>query len=465
MHLFHLFDQSLIARADEEALSWQDRMFTFGEIEVASNQLCRMLREEGFLPGDRLCVQLANQPLMVFLYLACLKAGVIFVPINVLYKDREIQHILQDAEPRAFWKAPAEIPAWQSFPAQRPSLEQLSGATVASLIYTSGTTGLAKGAMLTHDNFAFNAITICSAWGMNAADRLLLSLPLFHVHGLGNGIHAWLLTGMKLRLLERFEKSRVAEEFREFRPTVFFGVPTMYVRLLELEAALAIDLARGVRLWVSGSAPLAEAVLAGFELRFGSRILERYGMTEALMIASNPLVGERRAGSVGPPLPGVKIEIRGDTNEVWVQGPNVCAGYWRQPQATADAIVQGWFRTGDIGGLSPDGYLTLHGRKSDLIISGGFNIYPREIEEFLLEQPEVLEAAVAARPDAARGEVPVAFIVMKPEASIAPSELPDELQRRCQASLASFKVPREFRMITALPRNALGKVQKHLLPL
>jgi malonyl-CoA/methylmalonyl-CoA synthetase len=252
-----------------------------------------------------------------------------------------------------------------------------------------------------------------------------------------------------MRLLERFEYQKAPHEFSDFKPTLFFGVPTVYVRLLDLPLDVT-----DMRLFVSGSAPLAPQVLEDFRARFGHTILERYGMTETLMNISNPYIGERRAGTVGFPLPGISVRIV--DGEVQLKGPNVFAGYWRRPEATAAAFVDSWFKTGDIGSCSPDGYYTLQGRRSDLIISGGFNIYPREIEELLLEQPGVTEAAVVGMPDRVRGEVPVAYIVGGCEAVA--------LEAVCRAKLASFKVPRSFVRVDSLPRTALGKVQKHLLP-
>jgi len=265
-------------------------------------------------------------------------------------------------------------------------------------------------------------------------------------------LHTWLMAGFRTRLLERFDASKAEQQFLSFQPTIFFGVPTVYVRLMNCDPAIG----KSVRLFVCGSAPLPAQLLEEFRHRFGTTILERYGMTETLMNVSNPYIGERRPGSVGLPLPGIAVKIM--DGEVYIKGPNVFARYWGREEATRAAFVDGWFRTGDIGAFSEDGYLTLAGRKSDLIISSGFNIYPREIEEFLLEQPEVAEAAVAAQPCPIRGEVPVAYIVTKGECDTA------QLEQRCRAALASFKVPKEFVVLPALPRNALGKVQKHLLP-
>jgi malonyl-CoA/methylmalonyl-CoA synthetase len=466
LNLTHLFDLSLIGRREQAALEWRGRIFTFGELDARSNRLAQLLAARGLRAGDRLAVYLANCVEWIDLFLACVKLGVIVVPVNILYRDREIAHILGDADPAAVVAAgPVEcsVPIWhpgqmteeaELLPDARPPVV-LDGSAPAALVYTSGTTGASKGAVLTHDNFAANAISLLTSWQITEADRFLLALPLFHVHGLGNGMHCWLMSGCRMRLLERFEHQTASATFLDFRPTLFFGVPTMYVRLLETAPELAREIGGSMRLFVSGSAALPPQVLEEFRARFGHTILERYGMSETLMIASNPYVGERRAGTVGLPLPGVSVRIV--DGELQVKGANVFNGYWRREEATRAAFMDGWFRTGDLAVRSSDGYYTLCGRKSDLIISGGFNIYPREIEEFLEEQDEVAEAAVAGRPDAIRGEAPVAFVVLKSAVEAA------ELSRRCREKLASFKTPREFRMVEKLPRNAMGKVQKHLL--
>lgn len=470
MTLHDLFDLSFVNRRDETAVEFLGRQFTFGEIDARANRIANVLAGRGFIAGDRLAVQLANCVEMIDLHLACTRLGVIFVPVNVLYREREISHILGDAEPRLF--VTAETLPDLSSEADKMALSRphvsLDGDTPAGIIYTSGTTGVSKGAILTHNNFLANAISLLACWQITAADRFLLALPLFHVHALGNGLHCWLISGCRLRLLERFEHQKATDEFLDFQPTLFFGVPTVYVRLLDTPPDAAREIGARMRLFVSGSAPLPAQVLEEFRTLFGHTILERYGMTETLMNISNPYAGERRPGSVGLPLPGVSARVlneqgepvaEGETGELYLRGPNVFAGYWRREDATKAAFRDGWFRTGDIASKASDGYYTLCGRRSDLIISGGFNIYPREIEEFLLEQPEVAEAAVAGRPDRVRGEVPVAYVVPRGDDFDAA-----ELERRCREKLASFKVPRAFVRVDALPRNALGKVQKHLLP-
>lgn len=483
MNLVDLFHSSLADRREIPALEWRDakgrlETWTFGELDDRSNRLAHLLGERGLRQGDRLAVYLANRVELIDLYLACVKAGILFVPINVLYREREVAHLIRDAEPKAVVSAgefPHPFQTWHCHDLSRASLHCSSdpldcvpkGDSPAALVYTSGTTGTSKGAVLTHHNFASNALNLLAAWQITQADRLLLPLPLFHVHGLGNGLHCWLASGCRMRLQERFESSKAAETFLDFRPSLFFGVPTIYVRLLEISLEEAQRIGQFMRLFVSGSAPLPAHVLDAFQKHFGHTILERYGMTETLMNLSNPYAGERRAGTVGMPLPGVSVRLLdsegkpvpdGQTGELYVCGPNVFHQYWRDCQATEEAFIDGYFRTGDLAVRSIDGYFTLQGRRSDLIISGGFNIYPREIEDFLTEQPEVAEAAVVGTPDRVRGEVPVAYLVAR---SAVDAGL---LEQRCRKGLASFKVPRAFHIVENLPRNALGKVQKHLLP-
>jgi malonyl-CoA/methylmalonyl-CoA synthetase len=489
VHLTQLFDLSLHGRARSTALVYQDaanveHTITFGDVDARANRMAQELASRGLTKGDRLCVHLANCIEYVDLFLACARLGVIMVPMNVLYRSRELRHIVYDAEPAAVVVAgtsdeyPQGIALWELDELARCAASRetgriavpLDGDDPAVIIYTSGTTGAAKGAVLSHNNLAANGLTLTGVWRITERDRYLAALPLFHVHGLGNGIHCWLISGCTMRLLERFDQRTAADTLVNFKPTVFFGVPTIYVRLLDSsvvsdEHAKAIG--ASARLFVSGSAPLPAHAHTAFRAKYGHTILERYGMSEALMIMSNPYDGERRAGSVGPPLPGVSArivaedgEILGDdqVGEVQIKSPHLFSSYWRRPEATADAFRGGWFRTGDVATRSADGYYTLRGRRGDLIISGGFNIYPREIEELLLENVRVREAAVVGAADDVRGEVPIAYIVADQMLDTG------DLEASCRAQLASFKVPRAFVRIDALPRTALGKIQRHLLP-
>jgi malonyl-CoA/methylmalonyl-CoA synthetase len=486
MQLVDLFASSLVGQADEVAIEFEranGRLATlrFGDLHARSNRLAHLLARRGLQPGDRLGVYLANRIEFVDVLLACLKLGVILVPINILYREREITHIVADASPRL---VVTERAAFESFPgldvldvdaltrdaSRFPAADvrrQIDGDSPAALVYTSGTTGRSKGAILSHNNFLANTANLVASWRITSADRYLAVLPLFHVHGLGNGLMTWLASGCRMRLVERFDIRRAARLFSAFSPTLFFGVPTVYVRLLELPPETSASIGKHMRLFVSGSAPLPAAVFDAFRERFGHTILERYGMSETLMNISNPYVGERRPGSVGIPLPGVSTRVvtpelgevgAGETGELLVRGPNVFSGYWGRPDATAAAFVNGWFRTGDLAERSDDGYYTLRGRRTELIISGGFNIYPREIEELLGTAPGIREAVVVGVPDARRGELPIAYIVADGNVD------KPALEQLCRRSLASFKVPRAFIRIDALPRTALGKVQKHLLP-
>ncbi len=488
MQLADLFDLSLLGRHDRPALDLDGpdggvETLTFGEIDRRARRMALALQARSVHRGDRVAVQLPNSIEFLEIFIACMKLGAVFVPINVMYRSREVSHIVEDAEPALaitseenlefFLAAPSAITIdalCREVEQQPPSPDAvrvaLDGDAPALIVYTSGTTGRSKGAVLTHNNCLANAANITMCWCITAADRYLAALPLFHVHGLGNGVLSWLASGCRMRLLERFELQRAVQAFTSFRATLFFGVPTMYVRLLEVADDVAAGIGTPMRLFVCGSAPLPAQVLQAFERKFGHTILERYGMSETLMNLGNPYAGERRAGTVGVPFPGVSarivdanvLPVAADTvGELEVRGPHVMSGYWNNPDATAKAFRDGWFRTGDLAECSADGYFTLRGRSSDLIISGGFNIYPREIEEVLLEQPGVREVVVVGVPDERRGEVPVAYLVTD---EVETGRLRDV----CVRSFASFKIPRAFIRVDSLPRTALGKIQKHLLP-
>ena len=487
MSLQPLLDLSLVGRARADALDDATagvvRVRTFAEVEARANATARLLASRGFTAGDRLAFFLPNRMEVIDLYLACVRLGVIVVPMNALYREREVAHLVADSAPKVVVTTadrapllPAGTPWWDvttlasevaPHAGERVNVP-LDGDAIAALVYTSGTTGRAKSAMLTRKNLAANAAALTTCWQITDADRYLAVLPLFHVHGLANGVHCWLASGCRMRLEERFDAGRAAEVLRAFRPTLLFGVPAVYVRLLELDDDTARAISAGARLFVSGSAPLPAHVHAAFEAKYGHRILERYGMSETLMLIGNPYAGERRAGSVGFPFPGTSVrivdpsgsDVPNDTvGELWVRGPTVCAGYWNRPDATQAAFVDGWFRTGDLGERSDDGYYTLRGRGTDLIISSGFNVYPREVEDVLLELPGVREAVVVGAPHPRKGEVPVAYVVADD-----PHFDAEALRDACARSLASFKVPVAVIRVDALPRTALGKVQKHLLP-
>ncbi len=480
MNIVSLFNHSFVQRKNKTAIIFGNQQYSFGELDTRSNQMAHVLVKKGLTFGDRLCLYAENSLSFIDVYIACIKIGVIFVPVNILYKERELLHIYNDAKPKVFISS-VEIPGeiikyWDikilAEEAKHESTKaieiNISGDTAAAIIYTSGTTGASKGAVLTNNNFIVNAVNLITCWEIKEEDKLLLALPLFHVHGLANGLHCWLISGCTIKLLERFEHQKAAEEFLQFQPTIFFGVPTMYIRMLDFENSVADQIGSLVKLFVSGSAPLPPHVLEAFKEKYHHVILERYGMTETLMNISNPYIGERRAGTVGLPLPGVSAKIMnadgkevalGEEGELHIKGGNVFKEYWMREEATKNSFAEGYFKTGDMAICSADGYYTLKGRKSDLIISGGFNIYPREIEEYLMEQEGIAEASVVGVSHELRGEVPVAYIV--------PTNGSIDLQKieeNCKKTFASFKIPKSFILVEKLPRTALGKVQKHLLP-
>ena len=480
MNIISLFNHSFVNKKNKLAIEFAGSSYTFGQLDQRSNCMAKLLINKGLATGDRLCLYSENSIDFIDIYIACIKLGVIFVPVNILYKERELMHIYNDAKPKVFISS-VHIPGdifnyWDIKELSKEAIIEsdssinstTNGDSPAAIIYTSGTTGASKGAVLTNNNFIVNAINLISCWEIKEQDKLLLALPLFHVHGLANGLHCWLIAGCTIKLLERFEYQKASAEFLSFKPSIIFGVPTMIIRMLEIETETAQKIGSFVKLFVSGSAPLPPNILESFKNKFGSIILERYGMTETLMNISNPYVGERKAGTVGLPLPGVSAKIIctegkeasvGEEGELYIKGGNVFKEYWMRADATKNSFAEGYFKTGDMAICSVDGYYTLKGRKSDLIISGGFNIYPREIEEYLMEQEGIAEATVIGVPHEIRGEVPVAYIVLNKNGIDLLA-----IEEKCKKTFASFKIPKSFIIVEKLPRTALGKVQKHLLP-
>jgi malonyl-CoA/methylmalonyl-CoA synthetase len=492
-------------------LEFEGRSLTYGELVSRSGGWSAGLRGLGVGRADRVALFLENSPEFVCAYLGAQLAGAIVVLVNNQYRQVELRHLLSDSGARVCVTDSAGVGELEKVANDLPSLQHvvvdgmdnvdrvdgprrgalagrvpvlgsspLLGAPPALLAppppgdpaliaYTSGTTGRSKGAVLRHENLAANAASVAQAWRWSERDHLLLALPLFHVHGLGVGVHGTLFNGASLTLHRRFDAEAVFDALCRGGPTLFFGVPTMYVRLVDL-AQRQQRRPSPLRLYVSGSAPLSVHTFAEFERLFGQKILERYGMSETLMNTTNPYHGERRPGTVGLPFPGQEarvVEVRtrtpvpdGETGEIQVRGPHVFGGYWQRPDATAAAFdPQGWFNTGDLGVRSADGYLTINGRAHELIICGGFNVYPREIEEVLLSHPAVAEAAVVGLPDPEFGEQVAAAVVLKPGAAASA----EQLIARCRAQLASFKKPRRVEFVAALPRNAMGKLQKNVL--
>ncbi|HYL71276.1 MAG TPA: AMP-binding protein [Candidatus Dormibacteraeota bacterium] len=470
------------------------RSISYLELCRQTAQWAQLLAALGVQPGARVAVRVEKSPEAVLLYLACLRLGAVYVPINTANSLNEVEYLLSDSQPCVAVVAPGERESLAPVAARacstqletlgaqgEGSLPQRLPATTgaftaarhapeapAALVYTSGTTGRAKGAILTRGNLASNAAALVQAWHFSSQDVLLHALPLFHVHGLFTAINTALAAGATLLLLPKFEAATVVAQLRA--ATVFMGVPTHYTRLLQ-EPGLERAATAHMRLFVSGSAPLLAETHHEFLRRTGHAILERYGMTETLMNTSNPYDGPRRPGSVGPPLPGVALRVADpdggapllevDTvGALEVRGPNVFAGYWRDNAKTREAFTaDGWFRTGDLGRVDRDGYVHIVGRAKDLVISGGYNVYPKEVESELDALPGVAESAVfgVAHPDF--GEGVTAAVVAQPGARLSEAALLETLRPR----LASYKVPKRIVLVEELPRNAMGKVQKNAL--
>jgi malonyl-CoA/methylmalonyl-CoA synthetase len=492
-NLYALFESRFPSDRDSPLLHLEGGgTVTYAEAEAESARYAGLLASLGVEPGDRVAVQVDKSPEALLLYLACLRGGFAYLPLNSAYQEAEVAYFIENAQPAAMVAQPKCLP-WLQPLAERLRVPHVltldeqgggslversrgevprfpvaprSGNDLAAILYTSGTTGRSKGAMLTHRNLAANARVLHREWGFGRDDVLVHMLPLFHVHGLFVASHCILMNGSAMRFHLRFDPARAIEDFR--RSTVFMGVPTFYTRLLA-EPALDREACARMRLFVSGSAPLLAETHVAFESRTGHRILERYGMTETGMLTSNPLQGDRRAGSVGPALPGTRVRVveergkrcePGAIGHIQVSGDNVFGGYWRMPERNREEFTpDGFFRTGDMGSLSADGYLTIVGRSKDLIISGGYNVYPKEIEMAIDELPGVQESAVVGVPHADFGEAVTAVVVARQGMQLSEPEIIATLKRR----LANFKVPKRVYVVGELPRNAMGKVQKNVL--
>ncbi|NHN38072.1 malonyl-CoA synthase [Pseudomaricurvus alcaniphilus] len=492
-NFFRQIHQQMTSRAAEVLLiTDQQQRYTYGDADAESARLARFMTDLGVAPGDRVSVQVEKSPAALWLYLACLRAGFVFHPLNTAYQSSELEYFLGNAEPTLLVCDSARQDQLQPLADaagvkhlltldadESGSLMEQSRASaanfsdvpraaddLAALLYSSGTTGVPKGIMLTHQNLLVSAETLVQAWGFSSADRLLHALPVFHVHGLFVATHCALLSGASMRWLPGFNTDRAIDYLREC--TVMMGVPTYYTRLLASERFTA-DACANVRLFVSGSAPLLQETFTAFAERSGHRILERYGMTETNMNTSNPLHGERKPGTVGPPLPGVEIRVAdandqplaaGEIGNLQVKGRNVFKGYWKLPQKTAeDFTADGFFNTGDKGLIDDDGYVTIVGRAKDLVISGGLNVYPKEVELLIDDLPGVKESAVIGAPHADFGEAVVAVVVPLPGQTLAE----DSIISAVKAQAASFKVPKRVVFVDELPRNTMGKVQKNVL--
>ena len=475
-------------------------LYTWRDLDRASARIANLLASLKLPEGSRVAVQVEKSVEAMLLYLATLRAGHVFLPLNTAYQSGEIEYFVGNAEPAVVVCTPGNF-GWVSKIAFKAGTQHVftlgddrTGSLLeraahhgddhqpvdkgvddlAAILYTSGTTGRSKGAMLTHGNLLSNAEMLKDYWGWQKGDVLIHALPIFHVHGLFVAIHAALLNGSKMIWFSKFDPKAVIAAMP--CATVFMGVPTLYVRLLA-EAGLNKNATQNMRLFIAGSAPLLIETFNAWRERTGHTILERYGMSETIMLTSNPYSAdarhggqsERRGSTVGFPLPGVGLRVVGDAGKalpvgeignIQVQGPNVFKGYWRMPEKTAEEFTQdGWFKTGDVGRVDERDYVSIVGRSKDLIISGGYNVYPAEIESAINDMPGVAESAVVGVPHPDFGEVGVAVVIAKPGAKIDGEAIVAQLK----AQLANFKIPKRCFVATELPRNTMGKVQKNLL--
>jgi malonyl-CoA/methylmalonyl-CoA synthetase len=492
-NLYSHLRKQFAARADKELLCTEaGRSYSYADIDRASARLANYLSKLGVSAGDRISVQVEKSPAALCLYLACLRGGFVCHPLNTAFQTAELEYFLSDAEPVLVVCDPASEEAIKPLAAaagtrhiatldaagkgslvdrSRDAAEQFESVLrgrddLAALLYSSGTTGVPKGIMLTHGNLLCNAQALVSAWEFTEHDRLLHALPIFHVHGLFVAIGCVLLSGASMRWLTAYDAVRVIEFLPEC--TVMMGVPTYYTRLLANDD-FGAGHCKNVRVFISGSAPLLEETFASFEARTGHRILERYGMTETNMNTSNPLNGVRKPGTVGPPLPGVEARVTNDNGEILpvneignlqVRGPNVFIGYWKMPDKTAEDFTEdGFFDTGDQGRIDEDGYVSIVGRARDMVITGGLNVYPKEVENVIDELSGVRESAVIGVPHPDFGEAVVAVVVAR-ESTMRGE---DAVIRATKDRLANYKIPKRVVFVDELPRNSMGKVQKSSL--
>lgn len=495
-NLYQQFAVNFTQRADAPFMSTPGaRSYTFDQARQAAGRMATVLREWGVSPGDRIAAQVDKSCEAVLLYLASLQVGAVYLPLNTAYTGEEIRYFLSDAQPHLYVCQPAVLDTARQLASEcgvacveslgdandgslmtkvataeiSAAVEPRSGDDLAAILYTSGTTGRSKGAMLSHDNLASNCLALAKTWRFTSDDHLIHALPLFHTHGLFVACNIVLTVGASMTFLPKFDADQILDLMPD--ATVLMGVPTFYTRLLGSER-LNRETTANMRLFVSGSAPLLSETHSEFSARTGHAILERYGMTETNMNTSNPYDGERRPGTVGMALPGTEVRItdresgatlpQGETGLLEVKGPNVFVGYWNMPEKTAEEFRKdGYFITGDLALIDADGYVNIVGRDKDLIISGGYNIYPKEVELLIDDLPGVNESAVfgIAHPDF--GEAVCAVVVMQPGQQDKASEA--SILAALQDNLARYKQPKRLFFIDSLPRNVMGKVQKKQL--
>ncbi len=495
-NLFAALRAAFPERLDDVAIETDTGLhYSWRDLDRATAMMANLLKSLRLPAGARVAVQVEKSVEAAMLYLATLRAGYVFLPLNTAYQSAEIEYFIGNAEPSVVVCASKNLP-WVQDIARRAGTKHVftlddnrtgtllaaaaghsdqhriaaKGADdLAAILYTSGTTGRSKGAMLSHGNMLSNARVLKDYWGWREGDVLIHALPIFHVHGLFVALHGALINGSPMIWFGKFDPAAVVRRLPD--ATVFMGVPTLYVRMLQ-EPGLTREAASGMRLFIAGSAPLLIETFNDWKERTGHTILERYGMSETIMLTSNPYdpaQGERRGGTVGFPLPGVSLRVRNEQGEhcttdeiggIEVRGPNVFSGYWRMPEKTKEEFTaDGYFKTGDVGKIDGLGYVTIVGRSKDLIISGGYNVYPAEIEGYINEMPGVAESALVGVPHPDFGEVGVAVVIAKPGAQLDGGAIIAQLKSK----LANFKIPKKCFVVPELPRNTMGKVQKNLL--
>jgi malonyl-CoA/methylmalonyl-CoA synthetase len=501
MNLYSLLEKGFPKDKNACAIETHDGLYySWSDLERATAKMANFLKSLKLPAGSRIAVQVEKSPEALFLYLATIRAGYVYLPLNTAYQSAEIQYFIENAEPAVMvcssknfsWVSKVAFKAGTKFvftldEDRKGTLLERSGGLsdkfktvsvkdddLAAILYTSGTTGRSKGAMLTHKNLGSNAKVLQKFWGWKKGDVLLHALPIFHVHGLFVAAHGALINGSKMIWLPRLDTAQLISYMP--RSTVMMGVPTFYVRLLA-DKGFTKEVTRNMRLFVSGSAPLLTETFNAFKDLIGEPILERYGMSETVMLVSNPYKGARVGGSVGLPLPGVKVRVVDENNKpcgvneigsIQVKGPNIFKGYWRMPEKTAEEFTKdGWFKTGDVGrwggaangANAPKDYLCIVGRSKDLIISGGYNVYPKEIESFIDDMDGVDESAVIGIPHPDFGEAVMAVVVPKAGAKLDAQAMINTLKTQ----IANFKIPKRLEIVADLPRNTMGKVQKNIL--
>ncbi len=496
-NLYTLFRSRFPQDLDDCWLETDDaKYYSWRDLERGTAKIANLFASLQLPPGSRIAAQVEKSPEALMLYLATVRAGFVYLPLNTAYRSSEMEYFIGNATPAVVVCSPKNF-GWITqiafragtrhvFTLDEPHQGRNSGTLLsravhhadhfdtvhrepddlAAILYTSGTTGRSKGAMLSHDNLASNIRVLQDAWQWQKGDVLLHTLPLFHIHGLFVAAHGALMNGSKTIFLSKFDSATVMRYLP--RATVFMGVPTYYVRLLS-DPALNHEACKNIRLFVSGSAPLLTETFETFIEKTGHTILERYGMSETAMLTSNPYQGPRKAGTVGPALPGVSVRVinqeaqlcgTDEIGDIQVKGPNIFKGYWQMPEKTAEEFTEdGYFKTGDVGRVDTEGYVSIVGRSKDLIISGGYNVYPKEIESVIDEMSGVLESAVIGVPHADFGEAVVAVVVLRDGATLSEVALIDTLKTR----IANFKVPKRVHFVDELPRNTMGKVQKNVL--